>query len=161
MTGASERGIAAAKAARAAPSANVAASGHAASQASQDTSTSTETGSRSSGQRLAPNPSVMARPGPAIHKKPLVDPRAKPGDDGLKAPDPKGPISEQASVRFLLRFRGTVARLVGADDAGDQRVPHHILLGEADDRQTVDRAHRLQCVVETGTAAGRQVDLGR
>ena len=57
--------------------------------------------------------------------------------------------------------RRAVARLVGADDAGDQLVPHDIAVGKADDRDALDASRGFERLGEAGAGPGRQIDLGR
>src|SRR5438046_9774966 len=57
--------------------------------------------------------------------------------------------------------RGALARLISADDARDERMPHDILLGEMDDTDIVEPAQRFERVGETRACAGRQIDLAR
>ncbi len=55
--------------------------------------------------------------------------------------------------RLVVAARGAVARLVGADDPRHQRVAHHVLFGEAHDRDVVDPAQRFERVGEARAAA--------
>src|SRR5437588_12931884 len=57
--------------------------------------------------------------------------------------------------------RGPLGRLIRADDARDERMPHDILLGEMDDTDIVEPAQRFERVGETRACAGRKIDLAR
>ena len=50
-------------------------------------------------------------------------------------------------------------RFIGAHDAGDQSVAHHVAIGEAGDVHALDPVEQIERLDQAGAFAARQVDL--
>src|SRR5437588_12858097 len=65
------------------------------------------------------------------------------------------------SCRLVGAAGSAVARIIGADNARDERVANHVLLGGGHDRDILEAAQRLERIGEAGAGADRQNDLAR
>ena len=65
-----------------------------------------------------------------------------------------------AEPRFVEVFLGDAPGEMGAHDAADQRMAHDIGIGEADYAEALDPAQRIDCILQAGSLARRQIELG-